>query len=84
MILMEPFVNTIKTEDDTFKALSRIPLLEVRSIYSKWWYDNVPDTSLDNIEAKNEFLNRHGWSRDELIKGCMDLGIRLLDEASMK
>jgi len=54
-------------EDDTARALRKIPYAEIKDLANK-------DKSFEHLSSdqKKEFLDRYGWTHDELIKALLD------------
>ena len=47
------------TEDDTFRALKKLPYPELRKIWGDWMFN------LDLSDHWDEILEQHLWSREE-------------------
>lgn len=57
-------------EDDTFKALRKIPYKDVLRLYSEELHSDLNRAlnGEENLKDQREkFLNKHGWTRRELL-----------------
>jgi len=53
----------VKTEEDTFNKLKRIPFEEMEDIYVRDNYAHLHK----NIEYTNKLFKKYGWTRDEFM-----------------
>jgi hypothetical protein len=55
------------TEDDTFLKLKKVPALQLEYIIDELSEEEFKKLTIDE-SVKKEFLNRYGWTFEELVE----------------
>lgn len=63
------------TEDETFRALSRPSVTEMKQIYRQWMRDQHPYSW--NTDERRALFNRNGWGMQEFIEASRTQNIKL-------